>query len=392
MFRVLVRSSGFVCALFAFSLVGCSAVRFSSTLRPSPDNPPAVGSTTFSIAAVEGSIDRGELMQTAMQLYPGLFSEEWTAVPLIVRVQETQALYAGWAILVGLFTLGTVPCPQTARSDYVVATAATDAEGARVCDSSVDFAREDVTWMTLFTPFGLIPVCGSSDIERASWVDMDGVVPYTQRSHRYSLECIVEAVVTVLRNAEAAKLQEVAQARRDRLQEVVLNGKRCWSFLAPAFSEGMQRQERADLYHALFYREQPMRTTKPTESVLVARRGKDGRWQTVPAYVRSAETITAACALLENGTPARLVLKEVPEPPLEDFIALPAAGGDAQAELASIRWSNHALIQVKNRTLPRMLRERPATELIELATKIENVILDLNMQAELANDQAQRLV
>ena len=392
MIRVLLCKSWCAIALSVLVLAGCSAVRFSSTLPPSPEEPPEFGSTKFGIAAIDGAIDRETFMQVATERYPDLFSEDWTAVPITVDVQETRTQSAGWAALVTILTLGTLPCPQTDRGDYVVTTAVTDEEGARVCDTNVNFVREDVSWTTLFTPLGLIPVCGEATISRESWVDMNGTQPYTDRAKRYTTDCIVQAVLTALKSVDATKLQAVAQARRDRLQEVVINGERRWTFLAPAFSKRLGRQEKADLYLALLYREQPARTTKPIESVLVARRGKDGRWQTLPAYVRSANSLTAACALLENGTPTRLVLKEVPEPPLEDFIDIPSHGGDEPSKLAAIRWSNHVLVQVKNRTLPGMLRERRPDELLDLATRIESVILDLNLQAELAKDQAQRLI
>ena len=63
-------------------------------------------------------------------------------------------------------------------------------------------------------------------------------------------------------------------------------------------------------------------------------------------------------------------------------------GGDRTVELARIR--NRQLIAAKNQQLPLLLRERKTAELTDLVVTIEQAILDLNHDSEVAKDQAQQ--
>ena len=59
---------------------------------------------------------------------------------------------------------------------------------------------------------------------------------------------------------------------------------------------------------------------------------------------------------------------------------------------ALARERNRALIAAKNQQLPAILREKKTDELSALVVKIEQTILDLNHECELAKDQAQQSV
>jgi hypothetical protein len=63
------------------------------------------------------------------------------------------------------------------------------------------------------------------------------------------------------------------------------------------------------------------------------------------------------------------------------------AGSDKWAALARER--NRALIAARTQQLPGILRDRKTDELTALAVKIEQTILDLNHECEVAKDQAQ---
>jgi hypothetical protein len=65
------------------------------------------------------------------------------------------------------------------------------------------------------------------------------------------------------------------------------------------------------------------------------------------------------------------------------------ASADANVELARTR--NRALIAAKNRDLPRLLREGRTSELTALGVRIEQCLLDLNHETEVAKDRAQQL-
>jgi hypothetical protein len=66
------------------------------------------------------------------------------------------------------------------------------------------------------------------------------------------------------------------------------------------------------------------------------------------------------------------------------------AGSDKSESLARAR--NRALIAAKNQQLPAMLREKKTDELSALVVKIEQTILDLNHECEIAKDRAQQSI
>jgi len=81
---------------------------------------------------------------------------------------------------------------------------------------------------------------------------------------------------------------------------------------------------------------------------------------------------------------ARQELEQLGQTPLLELLA----GSDKSATFARAR--NRAIITAKNLQLPGMLRESKTTELSALVVKIEQTILDLNHESELAKDHAQQ--
>jgi hypothetical protein len=59
---------------------------------------------------------------------------------------------------------------------------------------------------------------------------------------------------------------------------------------------------------------------------------------------------------------------------------------------STARARNRAIVAAKNQQLPAILREKKTDELTELVVKIEQAILDLNHECEIAKDQAQQFV
>lgn len=62
-----------------------------------------------------------------------------------------------------------------------------------------------------------------------------------------------------------------------------------------------------------------------------------------------------------------------------------------EANVSVARQRNRLLVAAKTLTLPVMLREKNTAELTELAVQIEQLILDLNHEAEMEKDRAQRV-
>jgi hypothetical protein len=247
-----------------------------------------------------------------------------------------------------------------------------------------------VIWMSLVGPLGCIPVPGQADQPR------DGIflmIPLTKDAYSrtklptYVADCIVEAVVKELRSADPALVDTAYKARASRLQEVTIDGRTFWSFLAPSLS---QENGRPVAFTAMLYQEYPKRGSAPYEQVVVARRDGSGNWAPETGYLRRAKSLTAVSVLMDSGVPARVAVRVVDEPPLEDFIDTPDISGADRA--AMLRWSNGVLLEAKNRSLPKMLKEKSGDELLSLVTRIEKSILDLNEQVEQAKDRAQTMV
>jgi hypothetical protein len=391
--------------LVVLILSGCGSVRYSSTLQPSGDKELRFGQARFSLIDFSTvydkknlgaetrmkNIDQDLVVTRAKTLYPNLFTDDWTGLPLMVKTDvvydDTSSVTS--AVLSAL-TVGIIPFPGVTKLSFTVATNARDALGDSLTDKDVKFVLEEGLWVSLLSPLGCIPVPGRADLPRDAILLF---IPLTKDAYSktklpyFTADCIVEAMVQALRSVEPARIETAYQARQSRLQEVMIDGRHYWCFLAPTLT---QNQEKAGLFTALLYQDYPKRGMKPWAQVTVARRDEAGVWHPVAGYLRSAKNLTTISALLENGVPAKVAVRVIEEPPLEDFIDNPGLFGSDAA--ANLRWSNGVLLEVKNRSLPMVLREKSRDELLSLITRIEKAILDLNEQAEQAKDRAQNKV
>ncbi len=387
------------------ALSGCASVRYSSTLKPSGDKELSFGAARFSLvdfnvaydkkdlaaeARMKG-IDQSLIAARAKTLYPNLFSDDWTGLPLMVRADlvhdDTSVMVASFLTAL---SAGIIPFPGATKLSFTIATNVRDALGESLTDKDMKFVLEEGVWASIVGPLGCIPVPGQADLPRDAVLLF---IPLTKDAYsktkfpHFAADCIVEAVVRTLRTLEPAKLDDAYRARRSRLQEVTIDGRQYWCFLAPTLPGN---HERAGLFTALLYREYPTRGTEPVAQMTVARRDEAGVWQPIAGYLRWAEKLTTLSVLLENGLPDKAVVRTIEEPPLEDFIETPdMLGSDAAAYL---RWNNGVLLEAKNRSLPGVLREKSREELLSLVTRIEKAILDVSEQAEQAKDRAQTKV
>jgi hypothetical protein len=87
--------------------------------------------------------------------------------------------------------------------------------------------------------------------------------------------------------------------------------------------------------------------------------------------------------VVEDGRVTGIEVAEVAEPPLEDFPS-------ADEVLVSVaQWKNKMLIEVKNRTIPKVLREASTGDLRDLLSRIEKFVLDLNYKIEQFKNSSQ---
>ncbi|MBN2297663.1 MAG: hypothetical protein JXM72_03670, partial [Deltaproteobacteria bacterium] len=375
--------------LVAVFMGGCASQRVASTLKPSGDTQLMLGQARFSIISYADVYDEiypgmedyrlsaEQLQERAKVIYPGLFTDDWTALPIMVKAeikQDSSGLQRA-GMLTGL-TLGIIPFSGTAITGHTITTDVRNAIGESMAGKKVNFDVEFGTWVTILGPLGSFPVPGEADLPRDTvflGIPVSGK-PYAMKEKygTYNTDIMIEAVVQSLRTIDTVMLEEAHKARQSRLQKVTIDGQNYWSFLAPNISkEGGQ----AVSFVCLLYQEKPNRGTKPYEQVIVARRGENGNWIPVNGYLRTTRELTAISTLMDSGAPARVVARVVKEPPLEDFIDTPDLSSPDRAD--NLRWNNGILLQAKNRSITNILREKSSDELLGLVTRIEKSILDL---------------
>jgi hypothetical protein len=380
-------------------------MRVASTLKPSYDKSLHIGGARFCITDYEAAqvnkitsdlvlsiwMNQGSLSRRAKELYPDLFTDDWTALPVMVksRMKYDEGTSNSAAMFTG-FALGIIPIPGRETFSYSVNAQVRNAFGEVVSVKDTSFDIELGTWTTILSPIGCLPVPGRADLPR------DGMVfyiplygdPYriTGKVSGYAADCMIGAVAKALESMDQGALEAAYLERRSHLQELTVDGRPCWCFLAPSIS----REGTPLFMTAMLFGEQPKRDAKPIDQVVVARRDASGRWIPMTGYLHSARQLTALGVLMENGMPSRVAVRRVDEPPIEDFIDTPDLSGGNALEI--LRWSNGMLLEAKNRTLPRLLREKGADEMLGMVTRIEKAILDLNEQAEKAKDRAQSMV
>ncbi len=390
--------------LICMLLSGCASQRVASTLRPSDDKGLTLGQARFSIIGYtdvyekpipgieEYRLTARQLQERAEVLYPELFSDDWTALPVMVRAEiKHDSSGLNLAAMLSGFTLGIIPFSGTAVTSHKITTDVRDALGESMADKNVSFDVEFGTWVTIFSPFGSLPVPGRADLPRDTvllGIPLSGE-PYAMKEKYgpYNTDIMIEAVVKNLRSIDTTAMETAYKARRSRLQEIAIDGQNYWSCLAPVIS---QESGRPVSFAAMLFQEKPDRGTKPYAQVVVARRGESGGWVPVNGYLRNTRKLTTVSTLMEGGAPSRIAVRVVEEPPLEDFIDTPDLTGPGRAD--NLRWSNGILLEAKNRSLEKLLREESRSALLGLVTRIEKSILDLNEQAERAKDRAQTKV
>lgn len=323
-----------------------------------------------------------DMKQHVSGLYPDLLGNDFGDIPVYVDV-NSKCSNSDWGAMLTGFTMGVIPFPSGSEIECKVRTRVTG-EGEWVIDKTVSFTRTDKLWLTLTSPLGLLPIPGRSDLPRVCFLfDLTGKKSMA-RSKKLTMDSLTEAVVRSIRQADPDKLKAVSAYRKSRIRQVSINGQSVWSFLG--FGCSSKELKSNDMAAFSIYREYPTWDAKPVEQVIVARL-KDDIWQPVNGYLRSVKELTAAMVVLENGRPSKAVVKKIAHPPLEDFIELPNT-----YTANDLRWNNGILIEVKNNTLPLLIREKSRGDLTKFITRIEKAMLVLNERAQMADNKVQQIV
>ena len=389
-----------VCLLMS----GCASQRVTSTLKPSGDTGLELGQARFCIVGYTDVHEKeippamekyrltvGRLQERAKVLYPGLFTDDLTALPITVRDNIREDDRTKLAGILGGFTLGIVPFIGKIVTSHEVATDVHNAIGDNLVDSKVYCDTVRAVWATIFSPLCSLPVPGEADLSHDTillGIPVSGD-PYAVggKYMSYNADIIIEAVVKSLRSIDVASLEATYQVRQSRPQELSIDGKRCWSFLAPVVSP---ESGKAMSFAAALFHEKPERDSKPYARLVVARRSESGAWVPVNGYLRNTSKLTALSTLIEGGVPARVIARVIEEPPLKDFVDTPVLSGLDRMD--NLRWSNGVLLEAKNRSLEKLLKLESRDGLLDLATRIEKAILELSETSERAKDRAQAMV
>lgn len=379
----------------ALLLSGCISQRSITTLQETPGAATTLAGMKFRVGALEGSgpgvTTTAELQQGLMTTHPELFSNDLDAIPLLVRLKsETDQQIVG-AVITGL-TLGIIPLPAHSGFRMEVGVTPWSGNGAILPESMISYVRRDHGWLTIFTPLGLIPIPGRSDIPRMTGLAMNeaGMTEYAKKQGALSYESLHKATISALANMDQTALRNYWNARQALpVVTVDIDGRRFTGRMLQSFSKSFRQPGGADEYHLILRNTSQQGDTQRTTTadIPVARLNADGSWQVLRSYLPFSSRPMVATALLENGMPSRAVVLPVDNPPLDDFIDPPV--GPDQIAAGPVRWSNGILLQIKNSTLAGELRGLPIGELPQLLTRLETALLDLNERTGRANDRAQ---
>lgn len=376
---------------------GCMSQRSISTLEANPSAAATLAGMKFRIADLDSkggyTTNVASLQQGLVLTYPQLFTDEVTAIPLVVRLNsETDNQMAG-AIITGL-TLGVIPLPAHSGFRMEVGVTPWRLDGAAMPESSIRYKRTDHGWMSIFTPLGLLPVPGRSDIHRKTSLllsDDQGLEAYTNEQMEFSASELRKAIITALAKSNLDALHQLWTVRQSVPSFAVdIDGRHFEARLTPTFSKGLRQPGGADEYRLFLTLVKAPGSTAATTtySPLVARKDESGAWQIQRPYLTIASRPTIATALLENGASARGLILTVDNPPIGDFIDTPLGAGSS----GLLRWSNGILLHIKNSSLNNELHGLPLGELQYLMTRLESSMLDLNERNGRANDGAQQAI
>lgn len=352
---------------------GCTKIKTNGMLAVDP------GQKNASVEGVKFALLDGEqnLTGEAGKYYPDLFSDDFTSLPVIVikkceeqtnkKVVENPLGFVG---MVYLAILAPVPFFNNSL----------DCTGHILCPGIESWlVRKSLAYSWIATEY--------ASYNPVSWIFM----PFYHESLKNisTEQTVIENVARAVQHIDPVKLRQAQEYRRARLQQVIIEGRSYWAFLGLGQSENARAGElEFDTASVMLFSERPRYLDKPQEEVPVARR-QAGQWKTQRGYLRhlGLDQLMAVSVVMEDGMPARAVVSRVVEPPLDDFIDLPE-----HPSAEDIRWSNNALVEAKNTSLLRLMRQGSRTELASLITRIEKEVLSLSEKVQVADTRVQQIV
>ena len=244
--KVIVRTAWLVMHILSLGIAallcgsGCASTRFTTTIhkvegtegrfpvkfriesveapmRTTQANVSTIGYTCpDSLRADSMSARFGEgLMSVATARYPHVFSASPEAIPLRIEIESTHssneipgAFVVGGSVLVFPVLL---PFPFLDQNVFSVKASLVGAESQLPRTKLATFTRKDYQWVTLFTPLGLCPIPGESDVPKVSSVGRPNEA--LEVGGDLTLSGYVDAIVTVLMESDMEQLVREYQHR-----------------------------------------------------------------------------------------------------------------------------------------------------------------------------------
>lgn len=385
-------------------------MRFTSTLPPSTRHDLTLGDVSVNIATVSSKLTghdghgaepttksndhltRHDVMAMAQQQYPLIFRDNPDALPIDVRINadhKVENVTDSPVFCLGVLCLFTLPIPHRWwTGEFDVRVRAADEEQGVLVDQTIHFKREDVSWISMYTPLGLLPIPGATDLPRSNYLFDPGPEAYAKQRWLDLASC-VEAIIKAVQQVEPPKIQAAGRWAAHRLDSFSVAGQTLWCKRIPKASQAPEAFL-PDMILGEIYRERPDGMALPMETVQLARRLEGGDWQATPQYLWKTKTMCRATAVIEKGKPVHAEITEVNEPRIEELAEIQTTDVTRGAEY--IRWRTGVLLQAKTRTLPKLLKGNATQQLQELFIKVEQAVLNCSHEADLAKNRAQQAV
>lgn len=211
----------FLCMTVILSVGGCASNRIIMTPPVKAPSVPASNGTSYKVDKVtvsmipyalpgdlKGKSFSDRFARLAESRYPGLFKDTPEAVPVNVRIEISQEVHDGAALLtfmgtVGIFG-GILPSlPWT--TEWQVKVGIEDRRGVRHAAEVQALHRG---WWSLFSPCGLITIPGDSDIPAVSTVMTGGPGSVPPELCDYVVRCMVDLTAKELLRENPVQMPE----------------------------------------------------------------------------------------------------------------------------------------------------------------------------------------
>lgn len=351
----------FFLLIISFILNSCATVSTTGMLEYDPANKDSkIDGVKFSLL-VDRNNTTLNMTNKAKEKYPHVFSDEFTALPLVYKLDcrhEFEPSDPAWALLSG-FSLTLIPAAMTEEYDSCSGNLFLSEIDGYIINKKVYYSFEKTEWFP-----GLV------------WWIIAPFVHSRQKFEPLEEQTLIEYAFKSVSEVNQDRLKGVYNYRKSRLKKVTVYGETYWVFvgLDQSVKERKEGKGKHDIASAIFFKDYPQILSKPIDSVVIATRENE-QWKPLMSIPRKLglKKLTMVSAKIVNNLPVSIEIIEDVKPKVEYFIHL-----SNPTDHEEIRWSNNMLIDAKNLTFSEDLRLKDWDSLVKLQIELEKEILKLN--------------